>query len=122
LCGTGTHADGHDNAAMHISGFKGKVAGAAAWQCRVDGPRTGRLLPRRPCADENAAMRLGASATLHRSLLRKLLAAHRLLSVGDGYVFGSSLLTPFTATAVHPSSQAPVVEDRAKAAHADRTP
>jgi integrase len=35
------------------------------------------------------------------AVLRKLLAAHRLLSVGEGYVFGSSLLTPFTATAVH---------------------
>jgi len=35
------------------------------------------------------------------AVLRKLIAAHRLLSVGEGYVFGSSLLTPFTATAVH---------------------
>jgi integrase len=32
------------------------------------------------------------------AVLRKLLAAHRLLSgVGEGYVFGSSLLQPFTA-------------------------
>jgi integrase len=33
-------------------------------------------------------------------VLRSLLAAHRLASVGDGYVFGSSLGTPFTPSAV----------------------
>jgi integrase len=33
--------------------------------------------------------------------LRSLLASHRLQRVGEGYVFGSSLTTPFTPTAVH---------------------
>jgi integrase len=33
--------------------------------------------------------------------LRTLLAAHRLQQVGEGYVFGSSLTTPFTPSAVH---------------------
>jgi integrase len=32
--------------------------------------------------------------------LRSLFAAHRLQRVGEGYVFGSSLTTPFTASAV----------------------
>jgi integrase len=34
-------------------------------------------------------------------VLRGLLAAHRLQRVGEGYVFGSSLSSPFTPTAVH---------------------
>lgn len=33
-------------------------------------------------------------------VLHSLLAAHRLANVGDGYVFGSSLSTPFTPSAV----------------------
>ena len=33
--------------------------------------------------------------------LRTLLAAHRLQRVGEGYVFGSTLTSPFTPTAVH---------------------
>jgi integrase len=33
-------------------------------------------------------------------VLRSLLAAHRLQRVGEGYVFGSSLTTPFTPSAV----------------------
>ena len=32
--------------------------------------------------------------------LRSLLVSHRLQRVGDGFVFGSSLSTPFTASAV----------------------
>ena len=39
------------------------------------------------------------------AVLRRLLAAHRLLSVGEGYVFGSGLLQPFTPTAVHRRSR-----------------